>query len=277
MSQELLIWGIGLPVLLFTGVLMAVYRPWSHPAASAEGWAGANALAAAFAAAYLVVRDWKVALPPRQPWEWLAYVVIAVAIAVGYGAPVGGRGKSAWVVWLLAACLSAYVIVDIRVEQSWAWRMMVAAMMVGSISALDRMQERMATPVFAIMLCLVAAAGCLVLVEWRQETLARLVGALAACLGVAALLGWWRPSMTLGSGGVLVAGLLLPGLVMSGYFSGKRLDAWYFVLASLAPAAYWLTEIPFVQQYVARGPQAVRVGAVVGVGAVAAVASLIVS
>jgi hypothetical protein len=64
---------------------------------------------------------------------------------------------------------------------------------------------------------------------------------------------------------------------MSGYFSGKRLDAWYFVLASLAPAAYWLTEIPFVQQYVARGPQAVRVGAVVGVGAVAAVASLIVS
>lgn len=276
MSQEFLLWGIGLPVLLCTGVLLAAFRPWGHAAASADAWAGANALAAGFAAAYLVMRDWNVVIPPRQAWEWLAYLVVAAAVALGYGVTVGGRRKSAWVAWVLAAGLSAYLIVDTRVEQFWAWRIVLAAMMVASISALDRMQEHTAGALFTLMLGLIAAASCLVLAESRRVPLAQLTGALAACLGVAAVLGWWRPSVTLGSGGVLVAGLLLPGLVMSGYFSGKRLEAWCFVLAALAPATYWLTELPFAQQFVARSPRAVRVGAVLAVGGLAAVASVIV-
>ena len=45
MSQELLLWGIGPPVLLCTAVLLALFRPWGHGAASAANWAGANALA----------------------------------------------------------------------------------------------------------------------------------------------------------------------------------------------------------------------------------------
>lgn len=277
MSQDLLLWGIGLPVLMCTGVLLGVLRPWGHAMGNADRWAGANALAAGFAAAYLVVRDWSVTIPPRQPWEWLAYLVVAAAIALGYGVTVGGRGTSAWVAWVLAAGLSAYLIVGTRVDQFWAWRIVTAAMMVASMSALDRMQDRTGSAVFPLVLALAAAAACIVLVESRQETLAQLAAALAACLGVAALLGWWRPAVTLGSGGVLVIGLLLPGLVMSGYFAGTRIPAWCFILAALAPAGSWLTEMPLARQFAARRPQVVRVGAILVMAGVAAAASRIVS
>ena len=43
-----------------------------------------------------------------------------------------------------------------------------------------------------------------------------------------------------------------------------------FVVAALAPAACWLTELPAARKYVARNPQAFRAGAVVAAAGVAA-------
>ena len=80
--------------------------------------------------------------------------------------------------------------------------------------------------------------------------------------------------MSLGAGGILVAGMLLPGLVMSGYFSGGD-PAWCLWLAAAAPAACWLTELKVAQQYVARNPVAFRAGVVVAAAGVAAVGMMI--
>ncbi len=270
-------WGIGVPALLCAAILLAVLRPWQGAAGGTAGWAAANALAAGFVVSYLIVRDWEVAVPPKLPWEWLAYLVVLAAIALGYGVSVGGRSRSAWTGWIFASGLCAYLIVGTRVDQFWAWRIVTAAMMVASMSGLDRLREQTSNGVFPFSIGLVAVAACLVLLEARNDTLAQMAGALAACLGVIAVMGWWQSSITLGGGGVLVVGMLLPGLAMSGYFAGTRLPAWCFVLASLAPAAYWLTELPVAQKFVAQKPTAYGLGAVVVTAAIAVATAMFVS
>ena len=277
MSQEVLVWGIGLPALCCAAILLVVLRPWQGAAGGAAGWAAANALAAGFVVSYLVVRDWEIDLPPKRPWEWLAYLVVLVAIVLGYGLSAGGRGKSAWTGWIFASGLCAYLIVGTRVDQFWAWRIVTAAMMVASMSSLDRLREQSNSGLFPFSIGLVAVAACLVLLEGRQDTLAQMAGALAACLGVIAIMGWWQSSITLGGGGVLVVGMLLPGLAMSGYFAGTKLPAWCFILAALAPAAYWITELPGAPSFVTQKPMEYGLGAVVATSAAAVAAAMYVS
>ncbi len=272
MSQEELLWSIGLPALVCGAVLVAVFRPLRNSSGAGATWAGANALAAGFVTAYLVAHNWHLAVPPRQPWEWLVYLAAGAAIAVAYGAGTGG-----WTTWGLAAGLAAYLLVGPRVDQFWAWRGLTAAMMIASMAALDRLQGRANSAVFALTLSLVAAADCVILREARHETLAEMAGALSACLGVAAILGWWRPSVALGSGGVLVAGLLLPGLMLSAYLQGGKVPDWCLVLAAVAPAAYWLAELPITQRYVKQKPLLMRAGAILAAAGAATAGALFMS
>ena len=269
MSQEELLWDIGLPALVCATILVAVFRPLRGSGGSGTSWAGANALAAGFVTAYLVAHDWHLAVPPRQPWEWLVFLAAGAAIAVAYGAGAGG-----WTTWGLAAGLSAYLLVGPRVDQFWAWRGLTAGMMVASIAALTRLQGRANSAVFALTLCLVAAADWVILRESRNEVLAQMAGALSACLGVAALLAWWRPSVALGSGGVLVAGILLPGLMISAYFQGGKVPDWCLVLAACAPAAYWVAELQATQRFVSQQPLLMRAGAIVAAAGVAMAGAL---
>jgi hypothetical protein len=236
---------------------------------SGTSWAGANALAAGFVTAYLVAHDWHLAVPPRHAWEWLVFLAAGAAIAVAYGAGTGG-----WTTWGLAAGLSAYLLVGPGVDQFWAWRGLTAGMIVASIAALTRLQGRANSAVFALTLSLVAAADWMILRESSNEILAQMAGALSACLGVAALLAWWRPSVELGSGGVLVAGILLPGLMISAYFQGSKVPDWCLVLAACAPAAYWLAELQITQKFVSQQPLLMRAGAIVAAAGVAMAGAL---
>jgi len=270
MSQEELLWNIGLPALVCGTILVAVFRPLRNSGGAGSSWAGANALAAGFVTAYLVAHNWQLALPPRHAWEWLVYLAAAAAIAVAYGAGTGG-----WTTWGLAAGLSAYLLVGPRVDQFWAWRGLTAGMMVASMAALSRLQGRANSAVFAVTLSLVAAACWIILRESRNEVMAQMAGALSACLAVAALLAWWRPSVSLGAGGVLVAGILLPGLMMSAYFQGGRVPDWCLVLAAGAPAAYWLAELQATQRFVSQRPLLMRVGAILAAAVVAVAGALI--
>ncbi len=273
MSQEELLWGIGLPALVCGTILVAVFRPWRNSGGAGASWGGANALAAGFVTAYLVAHNWQLSLPPRQAWEWLVYLSAGAAIAVAYGV----TATSGWTIWGLAAGLSAYLLVGPRVDQFWAWRGLTAGMMIASMAALDRLQGRAGSAVFALTLSLVAAACWVILRASRNEMLAQMAGALSACLGVVAILGWWRPSMALGGGGVLVAGLLLPGLMMSAYFHGGKVPAWCLVLAAVAPAAYWLAELPAAKRFVTPRPLLMRVGAILAAAGVAMVGALFMS
>jgi hypothetical protein len=277
MSQEVLIWGIGLPAVCCAALLLVVLRPWQGAPGGAAGWAAANALAAGFVVSYLVIRDWEIDLPPKRPWEWLAYLVVLIAIVLGYGLSVGGRGKSAWTGWIFASGLCAYLIVGTRVDQFWAWRIVTAAMMVASMSGLDRLREQTDNGVFPLSIGLAAVGACLVLMESRNEALAQMAGALAACLGVIAIMSWWQSSITLGAGGVLVVGMLLPGLAMSGYFAGAKLPVWCFLLAALAPAAFWLTEVPGAPSFMTQKPTEYGIGAVVATAAAAVAFAMYIS
>jgi hypothetical protein len=281
MSREEVLWGIGLPALLCCAVLVAVFRPWGNAAAAVGGrWAGANALALGLAVAFLAGRDWGIDVPPKYDWEWLVYVVVGLAVAIGYGAPVGGHGKSAWTVRVLVVGLASYLIIGTKVDDLWIWRSVTAAIMMGSITGLEKFSERGGGAGFSLAVALATGASSLILLNAlnsRYEILAHLAVAFAACLAVVALLAWWRPTVSLGSGGVLVVGVCLPGMLMAGLFLGRGVPIWCFLLAALSPAAFWVTELPVAQKLVAQRPEAIRGAAIVVPAAVAAAVAWFVS
>ena len=197
MSQDQLLWGYGVPALACAAVLLAVFRPWSKSGSGGGRWAGANALALGVAVAFLLPRGWAVNVPPRQNWEWLIYLAMALAVAVGYGAPVGGRGRQAWTMRVLVAGLTGYLIVGGRMDDIWLWRGVTAAMIVAATTGMERLSDRVSNPVFNLTLCLASAAAGFVLSSSGNAALAHMTWVLAACLGVTF---WTSLAFTPGSG-----------------------------------------------------------------------------
>jgi len=232
--------GVVLPIVLCAGVLMAAWRPWRRDAQLAGGlWAGAIAFAVAFVVAFIAVEPWP-GLPPHVTWHWLAWLAPIAAVAGVADALL--RWPTA-VRLLGAATLAAgcgRLLVGDWVDHAWSWRaVMASAIAVVAVSA-NAAAERRPGAAVPLSMCVAAFGASVVMLGSPSAKMAQLAGALAACLGVAVAINWWRPTVSLSRGGVAVIAVLLPGLVLSGYFSSSSdIPPWVYVLAAVAPAFTW--------------------------------------
>jgi len=198
------------------------------------------ALALAFVLASLMRDPWP-GLPPLYTKHWLVWLAPVAAVAgmadalVRWPTPLRLLGAAT----LAAVC--GRLLVGDWVDHAWPWRGVTAtviALVAVSVNAAADRRHGAAVP---LSLCVAALGASVVLIGSANARLAELTGALAACLGVVVALNWWRPTVSLSRGGVAVVAVLLPGLVLSGYFArgSEDIRPWVYVLAAVAPAFIW--------------------------------------
>jgi hypothetical protein len=232
--------GVVLPVVLCAGVLMAAWRPWRRDAQLAGGlWAGAIAFAVAFVVAFIAVDPWP-GLPPHVTWHWLAWLAPIAAVAGVADAllrwPMAVRLLGA--VTLAAVC--GRLLVGDWVDHAWLWRAVMASAIAVVAVSVNAAANRRPGATVPLSMCVAAMGASVVLLGSGSAKLAQLAGAMAACLGVAVAISWWRPTVSIARGGVAVIAVLLPGLVLSGYFpSYSEIPPWVYVLAAIAPVFAW--------------------------------------
>ncbi len=232
--------GVVLPVVLCAGVLMAAWRPWRRDAQLAGGlWAGAAALALASLPAFLAVDPWP-GLPPHVTWHWIAWLVPVAAVAGVADAlvrwPTAVRLLGA--VTLAAVC--GRLLVGDWVDHAWSWRAVMASAIAVTAVSVNAAADRRPGAAVPLSMCVAALGASIVLLGSGGAKLAQLAGALSACLGVVVAINWWRPTVSLSRGGAAVIAVLLPGLVLSGYFASySEIPPWVYVLAAIAPAFAW--------------------------------------
>ena len=239
---KLVLLGLVLPVVLCATALIGAWRPWRPGAPIAGGlWAGAVALGIGFVPAFLAADPWP-GLPPHVTWHWIAWLaVVAAALGAADGLhrwPLQVRLSAALA--LAAGC--GWLLVGDWVTHAWAWRGTTALVIALLLVTLNASAQRHRGASVPLSMCLAALGASVVLILSGNAKLALLAGALAACLGVAVVLAWWRPEVSLARGGVPVVAVLLPGLVLSGYFlSWSEIAPWVFVLAAITPAFIWVS------------------------------------
>ncbi len=239
---KLVLLGLVLPVVVCAAALIGAWRPWRPGAPIAGGlWAGAVALGIGFVPAFLAADPWP-GLPPHVTWHWIAWLAVVIA---ALGAVDGLRRWPARVRLSAGLALAAgcgWLLVGDWVTHAWAWRGTTALVIAVLLATLNASAGRHQGASVPLSMCLAALGASIVLVLSGNAKLALLAGALAACLGVAVVLAWWRAEVSLARGGVPVVAVLLPGLVLSGYFlSWSEIAPWVFVLAAIAPALLWVS------------------------------------
>jgi len=232
--------GVVLPVIVCAAILIGAWWP-LRPDTMIGGrqWAGAVALGLAFIPAFLAVERWP-GVPPLVTWHWIAWLVPVAAAAgiadtlVRWPTPLRLLGAAT----LAAVC--GRLLVGDWVDHAWAWRAVTAAVIAVVAVSVNAAAERRPGAAVPLSLCVAALGASVVLIGSGSAKLAQLAGAVAACLGVAVVLAWWRPTVSLSRGGLAVVAVLLPGLVLSGYFpSYSEIPQWVYVLAAVGPAFTW--------------------------------------
>lgn len=218
---------------LCAAVLAVAWRPWRAESADGAGrWAGALGFGAAFlAAAYATGACGR--FPPVESWQWIVYLAAAAAI-IGAAEANGWLRGARWPVLAVFAG-GAVLLVGSWVPAYRAWQAGALAIVAALLAVLEAMHDRRGASIpFALCLAFTGASVILLLAE--NLKLALLAGAIAASLGAATSLAWWRPRMRPLAGAMPLLAVTLPGLLLSGKFlTYSAVPAWSFIFAAAAP------------------------------------------
>ena len=247
---KVLLNGVLLPALIAGLALFVAWRPWRRGGAAAGGhWGGAIGLAAGYAVGHGLLAGWP-AFPAVSSTQWLFWLAFG-AMGIGLldalvrlpaAARWGIRGATSLLVgWILLRPLTA----TWGAGTSVLWILAVGAGIFAFWSLADRAVRDRPGAGMPIAFLALTAGGSAVLLLSASALLAQLAGVVAATLGAAMVLAFWRPSVSLERGAVPVVGVLLPALWVSGHFYAEMPLA-SAALLLVAPAALWLGRIgPF--------------------------------
>lgn len=226
-------------------VFVAFGRLWRHSGTGSDGVAtGAIGLGAGYLTCHLLV-DGLPAFPPHENWQWLIFLA-ASAMVIAF---VQALGRWPAFVRLIAAILLAgaggWLLVRTNQDHLWAHRATVAAAMLLWFVTLEPVAGRARGASLLLPLCCAFISVSLVLILSRNLKLAQLAAGFAASFGAATIVAWRWPLFELGRGMVIVAGVLLVGLLLSGYsLSFSTVPTWAYVVAAAAPLATWIGALP---------------------------------
>ncbi len=216
-------------------VLAAAWRPWRAESADGAGrWAGALGFGAAFLAAGHATGTYE-PLPPLESWPWIVYLAGAAAM-IGAADSMGWLGRARWPVLAALAGGSALFLAGMWVPGYWGWRAGLTAIILALVAVLGTVRDRRGAAV-PFALCLAFSGASVIVLLAENLKLAILAGALAASLGAATALAWWRPRLRPLAGAMPLLAVTLPGLLLSARFLTYSAGPdWSYLLAAAAPA-----------------------------------------
>lgn len=226
-------------------VFLAFGRSWRRSGTASDGVAtGAIGLGAGYLACHVLV-DGLPAFPPHENWQWLIFLA-ASAMVIAF---VQALGRWLALVRLIAAIFLAgaggWLLVRTNQDHLWAHRATIAAAMLLWFVALEPIAGRARGASLSLPLCCALISVSFVLILSGNAKLAQLAAGFAASLGAATILAWRWPLLGLGRGMVIVAGVLLIGLLFSGYsLSFSTVPTWAYVVAAAAPLTTWIGALP---------------------------------
>lgn len=242
---ETMVLPILVPFAVCAMVLLVFGRPWRRSGTAIDGVAtGAIGLGAGYLSCHVIV-DGLPAFPPHENWQWLIFLA-ASAMVIAFVQAIGRwPGRVRLIAAILLAGAGGWLLVRTNQDHLWAHRATVAAAMLLWFVALEPIAGRARGASLSLPLCCAFISVSLVLILSGNAKLAQLAAGFAASLGAATILGWRWPLYGLGRDMVIVVGVLLVGLLFSGYsLSFSTVPTWAYVVAAAAPLVTWIGALP---------------------------------
>jgi hypothetical protein len=229
-----------LAAALISGVFAIAGRLWKS-----SNWVDAVALGVGYVCGHLVITGWP-PFPPIEATQWLPYIAIGAAI-VGvvdtFLRPVGALRTP---IWLLFCAGILGVLLSSKFQYGWSlfggtlWIVGLAIGMLLLTVFLDSAAQRDASISLPLVVAIVAGGTGLALMLSGSMLLGQLALVLAAAAGAIVAVGLLLPNAVNGRGIAPVAGAVLSGLWLSGYFFSELPPASALLLAGSSIPALML-------------------------------------
>lgn len=253
-------WQLALAVLvpaLCAGLVLGLgWKVWRGREAQVDGrWSSAPALALGYCAAALWLSGPPASFLPgaeRAPasLDWLFWLVIGGALLFPFEQRVGRWRDLARVAF---AVFAIELVLKSQFQGRWeglsavAWLVGLALIYNVLWAALVWLAARRAGASAPLVAWLTASALAVLAALSGSAKLGQLAAALAAGLGAATLLAWWRPRLSLAGGGAGMVALLLFGLGANAHVYSYTLAVDVLLVAS-APLCACLAELPHLRR-----------------------------
>ncbi len=245
-SARDILWLCGFPAIIAV-LAMAVAQPWRR-GRDLPGWAAAGAIAGGFVVAFIGMLRVP-PFPPNAGEQWLFFLaapLVLVAVAQGLI-------RSAWFgIAISAALLLVTPYLILRNQHAylggrvvWSWSIGVGIGMIAWWAAMELLARRVRGSSLPLLMALFAGVGGLAIIDAHSQVQGMLAGSIAVPLSIIALAAGWARGAALPRGGVLAVALLVPALLLCGYFFAD-LTLRDFLLITFAPLAAWAGEVPWL-------------------------------
>ena len=243
--------GIVPPALVAAAFLVAAWKPWrrSGPGGGPRtAWGPPLAVGLGYAVGHVAADGWPPLALQVGVKPGLFYVAVAAAFV---GLHEAARRPVWWSRVLVAVGLPVYLLDFMRQHywsgrEAWLWTLGLGGALFVGWSGLERLARRQPGPALSLCWMLAATLTSVALFLSGTATLAQLAGVLATVLGVAAVIGWRRPELSLAPGGTTSLALVFTGLLWAGHFASELTGPATLLLAvaPFAPALLHLPGIP---------------------------------
>lgn len=270
---------VAVPGAIAALFLIASWQPWRKAKPVERGsWGGAIGFTLAYLVGHVLNMGRVPGIPPTFVQDWLPFVAIAAG-AVGWAtsirrvpwwagvaatALVGAAGAGVIFAALAEAARPAAGVIVVAVVAA-------AALLAAGVWSYDGLAARARGVGPPLALWVALAGASYLFLEHKAAFAMHLAGVLAAGCAVAALLAWWRPTVSIAGGGVHVVLMTLAGLCLIATLFAE-LPAWVALGVFVSPQAAWAGDLPYVRSRPAWVRAVVRIGAVaIAIGVLVAI------
>lgn len=238
--------------LLVTSITVALLalsaRPWRGAGEQPNpAWGPALGLGVGYAIAHGYLMGWP-AIPPVTGKQWVFALALLAALLVSVRSMTAGPG---WSRYVFCGLLSLAVpLTTLQAKLKFGWELGEAVPAIGLIAALiflwllsneERANEGEGAAV-PLALAVSTFGASIALGLSSSATLAELAGMLTAGISIYVLACWRWQFLSITPGGISVAGVVLAGLLINGYFFADLPPAGALLLGA-APEAVRLTRL----------------------------------
>lgn len=237
LTQQLVIFGIVLPIAISAVVMMIAWRPWRKPPGAFSignrgGWGGALAVGAAYIVAHIGIHSWPVFVPTEAQHAVFWAAVLGVLVGL-FGARFRQRiilcaaGRFfgmfgiIWLVmrwkmilgqWSMGELILWVTIGAVAGALCWTGAVHLGRDVEGDALEVDGTDDAPGRGGFDTPFVLAGVAGLganLIILNGHNQSMGESTGALSLALLACALMCLWRPGMTVARGAAPVASLVL--------------------------------------------------------------------